>query len=112
MSSGAKQLCQAVMTTGASTHYTVETGKKVTITEIRIYNSGATEIKATVNLVNSGGARGAINQILTEHPVAAKKSWKDSCGTTLHAGGTIQALCDTGSVVGIMVSGILENDDA
>jgi hypothetical protein len=44
--------------------------------------------------------------------VAAKKSWKDSCGTTLHAGGTIQALCDTGSVVGIMVSGILENDDA
>lgn len=108
--SNAKQLCQAVMTTGASTHYTVETGKKVTITEIRIWNTSASEIKATVNLVNNGGARGVINQILTEHPVAAKKSWKDSCGTTLHAGATIQALCNTGSVAGIMVSGIVEDE--
>lgn len=108
--SNAKQLCQAVMTTGASTHYTVGAGKKVTITEIRIWNTSASEIKATVNLVNSGGARGVVNQVLTEHPVPAKKGWKDSCCTVLHAGGTIQALCGTGSVAGIMVSGIEEDE--
>lgn len=96
------------LTTSAATYYTAPANVTVQIVGVRLVNTTASNVTATVHLIASGGSASASNTYISARTLAPGETYNcpELTGQVLETGGFLQALASsntsitiTGSVV-------------
>lgn len=97
-----------MLTASVATLYTVPASTKALIQKMSCVNTDTVARTVTIHLVASGETATPTNMIVKALPIAAgyTADISDASAHLLEAGGSIQALASTASVVSIRVSGV------
>jgi len=99
------KLGQTVMTTGATTLYTVPASTRTFVKDIDIVNTGGSGYTFDIYLVPSAGTAGTSNALFYQQPISGKQSIQWSGSQILNAGDTIQVKASAGSIITVTASG-------
>jgi hypothetical protein len=99
------KLGQTVMTTGATTLYTVPASTRTFVKDIDIVNTDGSGITFDIYLVPSAGTASASNALFYQQPISAKQNIQWNGTQILNAGDTIQVKASAGTSVTIIASG-------
>jgi hypothetical protein len=96
-----------LLTTAVATYYTVPLGAVATITQASVINTDVSNRTVSIYAVPSGGTADSSNIRVKSKTLAPNEPWVpySIIGKKMKAGTTIQAICDTGAVVNIDLSG-------
>jgi len=91
------------LTTSAATYYTAPANTSVQIIGIRLTNTSASNITATVYLIASGGSASASNTVISARTLAPGETYNcpELTGQVLEAGGFLQALASSNASISI-----------
>lgn len=98
----------SLLTTSAVAYYTAGASTKAIIQDATVSNTSGGAVTVTVYLVPSAGSASAANTIIPSITLAAnevQKLWQ-LVPHVVEAGGTIQALSNTGAAVSFQASGV------
>jgi hypothetical protein len=99
------KLGQTVMTTGATTLYTVPASTRTFVKDIDIINTDNSGVTFDVYLVPSAGTAGVSNALFYQQPIAAKQTIQWQGTQILNTGDTIQVKASAATSITITASG-------
>lgn len=102
------RLCSTYLPGTVTALYTVPTGVVTRIDAMTLTNPGASALSVSVHLVAAGGSADNSNVVLSGYTLAPGETRRvtGAIGQVLRAGGTVQGVCATASVVNIYASGV------
>lgn len=97
----------SLLTASAAIYYTAPANTKTVIRQLAVTNTDTVARTVTIHLVVSAGSASAANRIASARNLAPGETWPCAAaiGQVLEAGGTLQALASTTSVVALVASG-------
>ena len=97
----------AQLTTGDVTQYTSPANTNTTVTRAVFINVNTVAVLLTVNVVRSGGAVGAINEVIAAYPLSAGQAYvaPELAGLILAPGDFISAKAGTATSINAVASG-------
>ena len=99
------KLGQTVMTTSATTLYTVPASTRTFVKDIDIVNTDGTGVTFDIYLVPSAGTASTANALFYQQPITGKQNIQWNGTQILNAGDTIQVKASAASSITITVSG-------
>jgi hypothetical protein len=102
-----KQLAAAsTLTASAASLYAVPASTTTTVKTILLANYSASDARATIHIVPSGGSAGASNKVYGEVLVSANTTLQIDTAIVLPTGAAIHGLASTTSAINVHISGV------
>lgn len=102
-----KQLTAATtLTTSVASLYTVPASTTTTVKTILLANYSATDARAVIHLVPSGGSASAANEVYGEVLVAANTTLQIDTAIVIPTGASIHGQASANSAINVHISGV------